>query len=256
MSVQAISWALSVEAGSPSAKCTLLCIANYADEHGRCWPAQSTIAKQSEQSVDTVQRRIKDLEAAGLLTRQERPDQNGKAGGRFLYQLSMVQPADTLDIETTPHPAARSKTMPQPTLNLAANPEKPCRTVAALTAILKPSRNPSEEDSISWPTDFEDQFWKRYPRRIGKTAALRALTRVKKSNAVAWPTLMAALDKFAKWAATKEIQYVKHPATWLNAGCWDDEISDAEFNVGGHDGPTGPTMFDIATGNHRKERTA
>src|SRR5471032_3392113 len=47
----------------------LLCLANYADDKGRCWPSQERIAQQTEQSVDTVQRRIKKLEELGLLAR-------------------------------------------------------------------------------------------------------------------------------------------------------------------------------------------
>jgi hypothetical protein len=40
MSVQAITWALSVKAGSPGAKAVLLALANYANEFGLCWPSQ------------------------------------------------------------------------------------------------------------------------------------------------------------------------------------------------------------------------
>ena len=143
MSVQAITWALSIDTGSPSAKCTLLCLANYADDRGRCWPAQATIAKQSEQSVDTIQRRLRDLEERRLLTREERPDQNGKRGGRYFYQLLMEQPAQTLDIETIPQESARSKTTPQKTETMPQIPPEPCRTAAAQTAILNPSIEPS-----------------------------------------------------------------------------------------------------------------
>lgn len=72
MSVQAISWALSVKTGSPSAKLVLITIANYADERGVCWPSQHLIARQTEQSIDSVQRRLKELEAEGFLTHKSR----------------------------------------------------------------------------------------------------------------------------------------------------------------------------------------
>lgn len=140
MSIHAVSWALSVDAGGPSAKCTLLVIASYADEHGHCWPAQSTVAKESDQSVDTVQRRIRDLEGIGLITREERPEQNGKAGGRYYYQLAMTKKIQ--EEETTPHPAARSETTPQNEPTTPQTPPKPHRTVAVQTAILNPSLKP------------------------------------------------------------------------------------------------------------------
>jgi hypothetical protein len=91
-----------------------------------------------------------------------------------------------------------------------------------------------KSDSASdWPTDFEHQFWQAYPRKIGKQAAMRALARVKKTKAVPWASMLLAINKFSTWAASKETRFVKHPATWLNAGCWDDEL---EVNGGLFDG--------------------
>ena len=79
MSVQAITWALSVRAGSPGAKCVLLALANYANELGVCWPSQQRLAEETDQSVDLVQRRLKDLdEVVGLISRQERGLRNGR----------------------------------------------------------------------------------------------------------------------------------------------------------------------------------
>lgn len=244
MSVQAISWALSVEAGSPSAKCTLLCIANYADDRGRCWPSQATIAKQSEQSVDTIQRRIKDLERAGLLSRVERPEQNGKAGGRYFYQLSMINQSSIQDVETIPQSAARSKTTPQIAENHAAKSQKPCRTVAAQTAILEPSfLEPSEGIPPSdWPSNYFDQFWERYPpgRKTEKRAVIEKLDRIKRDGEVTFSVLIAGVVRYAD--SRPEPKYTKAPLVWLNRGCWDDEIEPPK--------PERMSMFDIATGNH------
>lgn len=84
----------------------------------------------------------------------------------------------------------------------------------------------------TWPSDYAAQFWAKYPRKVGKGAAMRALERIYFSNKVDWDRLWCALIKFAAWSLTKEIQYVKHPATWLNAECWDDELSTGEFSNG------------------------
>lgn len=99
-----------------------------------------------------------------------------------------------------------------------------------------PLNLPALRAKSDWPSDHESLFWKAYPRRIGRKAAMKALGKVRRSGLVAWPILFAAVEKFAAWAATKEIQYVKHPATWLNAGCWDDELTTGEFE-NGHRGP-------------------
>jgi SOS-response transcriptional repressor LexA len=82
MSVRAIDWALRVNAGRTGPKCVLLTLASYADEKGICWPSQSTIARQTEQSVDSVQRHLKTLEERGLLVRRRRQNGPGSRGGR------------------------------------------------------------------------------------------------------------------------------------------------------------------------------
>jgi DNA-binding transcriptional MocR family regulator len=105
MSWQATAWALHRRTGKPTHKLTLLAVANYADERGRCWPSHRRLADDTEQSVDTVQRHLKALAAAGLveITKQDR------FGGHWpgcVYQLAM------------PH---QHRTEPQPG-------RPPCRT--------------------------------------------------------------------------------------------------------------------------------
>jgi hypothetical protein len=72
MSVQAISWALSLPLVSVSQKFTLVCVCNYADKEGRCWPSVDTLAEDSAQSRSTVKRRLHELEELGLLSRLRR----------------------------------------------------------------------------------------------------------------------------------------------------------------------------------------
>jgi hypothetical protein len=71
------------------------------------------------------------------------------------------------------------------------------------------------------PTPGFRKFWEAYPRKVAKGQALKAwpgdeLTDVILS-ALAWQT--------KTWG---DIQYVKHPATWLNARCWEDEKPKAQ----------------------------
>jgi hypothetical protein len=74
-----------------------------------------------------------------------------------------------------------------------------------------------------WPVDFSEQFWRVYPRRVAKKAALAALERVRRSGEVAFSRLLAAVERYADSVAGKEIQFVAHPATWLNQGRWEDD---------------------------------
>ena len=70
-----------------------------------------------------------------------------------------------------------------------------------------------------WPNDFQEAFWKLYPRKFGKRGAIKELERVRKLG-VPWEKLISAV---AAYAATADPQFTKHPKTWLSNGCWDDE---------------------------------
>jgi hypothetical protein len=67
MSLAIMSWAKKQKAGSPSAKTVLMLLADAASSQGQCWPSQATLAEESEQSIDSVQRRLRDLERRGLI---------------------------------------------------------------------------------------------------------------------------------------------------------------------------------------------
>ena len=57
-----------------------------ADREGQCWPAVPTIANALRISEKTVRRAIKDLEAKGLLTTEQRYRRSG-AKSSLMFQL-------------------------------------------------------------------------------------------------------------------------------------------------------------------------
>jgi SOS-response transcriptional repressor LexA len=103
MSWQATAWAEKQVTGSPARKVLLLVLANYADEDGICWPSQETLAKGTEQSLDTIQRQLKKLEQKELITVAARPQGRGRWPGRT-YKLNMP-----VAEKTEPQTAAQSR---------------------------------------------------------------------------------------------------------------------------------------------------
>lgn len=86
------------------------------------------------------------------------------------------------------------------------------------------SREETEGDAgasqSAYPPDFET-FWKAYPRKVGKGAALAAWQKARK---LAEPArIVASLDR--KWPEQK---FIPHPATFLNQRRWEDEIRVAQ----------------------------
>lgn len=67
-------------------------------------------------------------------------------------------------------------------------------------------------------------FWIAYPRKVAKLAAKKAYAAAMK---IADPfQIMAGVERYAFHTRNTEHQYIKHPASWLNAGCWEDELTD------------------------------
>lgn len=94
MSLEASAWAKRQFPGNVSAKATLCAIADYADEHGECWPSRRQLADDTNQSVETISRRLRDLEQAGYIERTERTRDNGSRTSDHI-RLLMGRAADT-----------------------------------------------------------------------------------------------------------------------------------------------------------------
>jgi len=73
---------------------------------------------------------------------------------------------------------------------------------------------------------FED-FWKAYPRKIGKGAALKAF--LKASAKAGADAVVAGAERYRD-SPSRDPTYTKHPATWLNAECWNDEEPDVKLS--------------------------
>lgn len=67
-----------------------------------------------------------------------------------------------------------------------------------------------------------DSFWAVYPKRVAKQAARRAWDKAVKGGAVPERVVSAARE-YAASRTGRDPQFTKHPATWLNGGCFEDE---------------------------------
>ena len=71
-----------------------------------------------------------------------------------------------------------------------------------------------------------DIFWKTYPKKTGKKAALKAFQKARKSGMPSIDGVVAAIEQQQscdQWRRDGG-QYIPNPATWLNQGRWDDQV--------------------------------
>lgn len=64
-----------------------------------------------------------------------------------------------------------------------------------------------------------ETFWRTYPRRVAKGAARKAFDKAIKKTSI--DDMLKAIAAYIQHKPEK-IDF-KHPATWLNSECWDDE---------------------------------
>lgn len=213
MSVESISWALRVQDLTPTDKLVLIGIANH-DGDGGSWPSIATLAMYAGVSERTVQRSIAALQERGLITVEQ------NAGGTMHTRNDRRPNFYTINRPRHGVTSASSRnrngaTPVTPRGDTAMSPE-PSLNHQELTLAQLPLSVPE--------TSRFEEFWKVWPKRVGKRAAFKAYERALK-RASHEQILQGAQDMAALWMLMSEQdrQYVPYPERWLNADRWADE---------------------------------
>lgn len=147
MSVKAMAWALEQSTENPVDKLILIALGNYADDSDQCFPSRRTLARIAMCSLDTVDRSIKRLEAAGMVRKEARQGARGLTSNA--YQLCM-DPSRNL---RPPQEATEDETLaagvrpPQPQIAATLAVSGAATLAARAAATYEPSLEPLIEPS-------------------------------------------------------------------------------------------------------------
>ncbi|MET9262358.1 hypothetical protein [Amycolatopsis sp. NPDC004079] len=86
-----------------------------------------------------------------------------------------------------------------------------------------PTRRRAEPKTSRGDPAFQE-FYAAYPKHVGRKAAESAWQRALRSGGEP-DAMIAGAKRYAEERAGENPQYTKHPATWLNQGCWEDDPS-------------------------------
>ena len=142
-------------------------------------------------------------------------------------------PADVEDTSTVPAtPAAEESVQERAERIIRDHPGDDVidAPVSQELAIATPTVPVKAKKPSGYTDDFEN-FWRTYPRRIEKKSAFKAWKTALKSGATA-DEITAGAVRYAKYRAGEPERFTKHPSTWLNQGCWEDEYSTAGIGYG------------------------
>lgn len=193
MSFQAMAWAVKQKTGDALGRCLLLTLANYADEHGKCWPSLSRLADDCEMHRATVIRKLEALRDLGLVSREQKET---PAGTYNVYTLSLTATPSRTEQLPQSHTATPLVAQSDPILSLEPIKE-PITKEARKRAAPIPEGFPFEAD-IRWTL-------KDHPKLSAWTEA----------------------EKFRDYALAHRKTYADWPAAWRtwcrNAERWSAE---------------------------------
>lgn len=196
------------------------CLRRHADKaSGRCHPSHATIAEKIHTSARTVRRSIEVLVETGWVETTRRKNDEG-AWTSNAYRVVSIQghrtpmshASDTSDLgDRTPVADKPESVNQRNTLTLLSEEREPEVEAPAAQSL---------------DDDFED-WYSGYPVKKSKGAAKRAYRGARKKVDAA--TLLTARDAFVRLMDAQRVdkQYIKHPSTWLNGECWEDEAPPA-----------------------------
>ena len=236
MSYTSISWALKVKGISPGAKLILALLAECENEKtGACFPGQKSLSEDSGFDTRTIGRHLQALEDANLIQRKRRYREGGfRTSDEYILNRTLSEKmspkgegslpdnfADLTRQNRQTLPDKMSEQEPR-SINQEVNQEDSCDGTAGSQGSLQLSLTPPAINLTSDGQEFAE-FWKAYPRKVGKPKALLAYRAATKRT-----TPSEILDGLANhvpaWLAG-DPNFVPHPTTWLNRDGWADQVT-------------------------------
>ena len=226
---------------------TLKALAFCTGEHSNsCYPSMRTLQEMTGHSVKTIRAALDTLEEVGFITRTHRVGTSNvyalqidvmrahhrrrrwtetrDTGNPYVGDPNTVTVVDEIPVEEQSVNVKRIN-FAEATAG-ATEPPATVDTPAPSTGDIAPIKT-KKGSTARVESDFLD-FYAAYPRHVGKEAARRAFVKAVNAGTPAADIVEGAHRYAAATAAAgTETRYVAHPATWLNAGRWSDDMQDA-----------------------------
>ncbi len=175
------------------------------------------LAALGPEGKDAVRSAIRQLEAAGYITRQRSHD----SGGQFSSSVYIIRERPEGAAPLAGFPSLAKPPLEKPT---AENPTELNKDIQIPPKAPQGGRR--TKDAPDWKPERFNGFWKFYPRGEAKQAAIRAWDRLKPSDELI-DEMGRALKRqmqSADWLAGVGVPYA---STWLNQRRWEDEVRGA-----------------------------
>ena len=206
----------------PATKIVLYWLADcHNGETGKCFPSINHLASVCEMSRRSVEGHLTALEQIGLIKRfNQFRDRGGKTSNSYVLELmGTTEHNSSADTDTQNLRMVCEKSAHGDTQNLRMN--------NLVSNNLGKETNTSSSKDDGDMDFFERVFWSKYPKKVGKKAAYKSFKAIMKQvdrGNVHYGDFLTGFEKSFSSMQGKDLQYVKHFATWLNGEHWTDEV--------------------------------
>lgn len=185
---------------------------------------KKTILGYDDITTDDVDKMLEELQENGFIIR---------------YQANSMDYIQVINFEKhqNPHKKEKESEIPPP---YGSEPEPQSKNQAARDSDI--SQDADEKEPCAEPEDGQasgesqkqstlerrfELFWAAYPKKKAKKTAFNAFKRLNPDENL-FNRIMEAIGRARtskEWLKDGG-QFIPHPSTWLNGGCWEDEITD------------------------------
>lgn len=222
MSIEIMNAVWRESNSSGRARVVLLAIADMQSDIG-AWPSIATLAKMTNSSERSVQRDIRHLEEIGelIVLNREAPTRSVHKSNLYWVNLPSIAHKHFIDDEVTNEANEVTNEVDEVTNN--ADEVTPVGMISLTRTLIEPLKNLYPQNEFEgekiWSKFIE--FYNLYPRKNGKQDAFKAFKKVIKNES--FDVILAGVIRLANDPNKPAKQYLPYPATWLNAGGWEDE---------------------------------
>lgn len=194
----------------PFSRLAAIALLNFADDEGYFVCSIPVIRGELfpfEEDSTNVRRAIDDLSRIGFLVTGK--TEEGKVFGRitnFLehQRIDRAQASEIAGLDVIWNDSTNIR-----------------RTIDESSLLEAEGKRKGKRNGQGSGTEEIESIYQAYPRKVAKIPALKAIERALRK--VSAESLLESTRSFARSCVGKDPQYIPHPATWFNAGRWEDE---------------------------------
>lgn len=167
------------------------------------------LAAINKENITAIKTALKELKSFGyLVITKKMPGETESGRIEYIYDIYEL-------------PKEKQQEEKQPTENLGVENH------TQLNTNNKKTNNKSIKNKL-YNDEFE-KLWKKYPRKQGKSNALKAYVKAR-NNGIEFITILKGLDDYINYIEQNniDVEYIKHGSTWFNQQCWNDDYSVVE----------------------------